>query len=229
MIVSSSQLATAASVNPAILRKDLSYIGANGVRGVGYDVARLTARISLALHATGEFRVALAGAGVLARMLMAHTGPGRGFEVVAMFDSDPAEIGRRYSMRRQTYAEARADESIGSGADQTVPDEVVVEPMDDIARVCDVAGVDIAVIATADDTAQAACDAFAGAGVRQMLNMTSVPVRVPDHVVVRPVDIGLELQVLAFDASRATNPAVDAGADERAASAGTSGVGAALR
>ena len=50
LIASSGQLATAAGVNPAILRKDLSHVGANGVRGVGYDVGRLTARIALALH-----------------------------------------------------------------------------------------------------------------------------------------------------------------------------------
>ena len=93
LVASSGQLATAAGVNPAILRKDLSHVGANGVRGVGYDVGRLTARISMVLHTDSTHTVALAGAGWLGRALLAHAGFGRGFRVAAMFDADPDVVG----------------------------------------------------------------------------------------------------------------------------------------
>jgi redox-sensing transcriptional repressor len=191
VVTSSGQLATAAGVNSAILRKDLSHVGANGVRGVGYDVARLTARISRALRTSDTHNVALAGAGLLGRALVAHTGFGRGFRVVAMFDTDPAVVGTGFR----------------SGAV-----DITVAPMSELARQCADREVDVAVIATPDSVAQATCDAFVAAGVRQILNVSTVTLRTPPGVHVRPVDLALELQVLAFNASR--------DADQSAASGG---------
>lgn len=182
LVASSNELATAAGVNSAILRKDLSHVGANGVRGVGYDVSRLTARIKLALRTDHTQLVALAGAGRLGTALAAHTGFGRGFEIVALFDADPALIG--------TTPQA--------GGPQ-------VEALDAIERTCaahpdgDVA---IGVIATEESHAQAACDAFVAAGIRQLLNVTTVGLSTSPDVVVRNVDLALELQVLGFQASR---------------------------
>ena len=103
LVASSGQLATAAGVNPAILRKDLSHVGANGVRGVGYDVGRLTARIALALHTDTVHTVALVGAGTLGRLLVTHTATDRAFRVVAMFDDDPDVIVRAASARAVFY------------------------------------------------------------------------------------------------------------------------------
>ncbi|MYR08501.1 redox-sensing transcriptional repressor Rex [Gordonia sp. SID5947] len=182
LVASSLQLATAAGVNSAILRKDLSHVGANGVRGVGYDVGRLTARISLALHTDSAHAVALAGAGRLGRALLEHAGSGRGFRVAAMFDADP--------------------DLIGSSIEPGGP---VIAPLSAIGDVCADQGVgtiEIGVIATDDATAQSACDAFTGAGVRQLLNVTQMTLRTDSDVVVRQVDLALELQVLAFNATR---------------------------
>ncbi|QTI70433.1 redox-sensing transcriptional repressor Rex [Gordonia sp. L191] len=182
LVASSGQLATAAGVNPAILRKDLSYVGANGVRGVGYDVGKLTARISIALHTDTIATVVLAGAGRLGRALLAHTGVGRGFVVAALFDDDPDTIGRRLTA-----------------------DTPVVAALDDIETVCadpSLGSVDIGVVATADEHAQRVADAFSAVGVRQLLNVTPVGLVVDSDVVVRQVDLALELQVLAFTASR---------------------------
>ncbi|MGC4934353.1 redox-sensing transcriptional repressor Rex [Gordonia sp. DT30] len=182
LVASSGQLATAAGVNPAILRKDLSYVGANGVRGVGYDVGKLTARVSIALHTDTTATVAVAGAGRLGQALLAHTGVGRGFEVAALFDDDPEMIGVRLSA-------------------ETPP----VAALDDIANVCadpQVGPVDIGVVATADEHAQRVAEAFAAVGIRQLLNVTPVGLVVESDVVVRQVDLALELQVLAFTASR---------------------------
>jgi redox-sensing transcriptional repressor len=181
LLASSGELATAAGVNPAILRKDLSYVGANGVRGVGYDVGKLTARISMTLHTDSIHTVALAGAGSLGRALLSHAGFGRGFRVAAMFDADPALTGAVLE-----------------------PGGPRVAPLTDIAAVCAqvVPAVEIAVIATADDDARRVFDAFVAAGVRQVLNVTPVSLPAESDVVVRQVDLALELQVLAFQASR---------------------------
>ncbi|WP_420714145.1 redox-sensing transcriptional repressor Rex [Gordonia sp. SL306] len=191
LVASSVQLATAAGVNSAILRKDLSHVGANGVRGVGYDVGRLTARISLALHTDSAHAVALAGAGRLGSALLAHAGFGRGFRVVAMFDADPTLIGSIIE-----------------------PGGPVIAPLSTIADVCAGHGaeaIEIGVIATDDATAQAACDAFTGAGVRQLLNVTQMTLRTDSDVVVRQVDLALELQVLAFNATRTRPGSASAG------------------
>ncbi|MAU84497.1 MAG: redox-sensing transcriptional repressor Rex [Gordonia sp.] len=182
LVASSGQLATAAGVNPAILRKDLSHVGANGVRGVGYDVGRLTARISMVLHTDSTHTVALAGAGWLGRALLAHAGFGRGFRVAAMFDADPDVVGT-----------------------VVTPEGPQVAALSTIAEVCAGHGgepIEIAVIATTDADAQTACDAFVGAGVRQLLNVTPTTLNTDSDVVVRQVDLALELQVLAFNATR---------------------------
>ncbi len=181
LVTSSGQLATATGVNPAILRKDISHVGANGVRGVGYDVRRLTARIALALHSEDTHNVALAGAGFLGRALLAHTGLGRGLRVVALFDTDPDLIGTTFP---------------AAGV------ELSVAPMADLADQCRACDVDIAVLATSDAIAQETCDAFVRAGVRQILNFTTVSLHATSDVYIRPVDLALELQVLAFNASR---------------------------
>lgn len=191
VVASSGQLATAAGVNPAILRKDLSHVGANGVRGVGYDVARLTARIACALRTSDTHNVALAGAGLLGRALVAHTGFGRGFRVVAMFDTDPAVVGT--TLRAETV-------------------DITVAPMSELASQCAERAVDVAVIATPDSLAQATCDGFVRAGIRQILNVSTVTLHTPPGVFVRPVDLALELQVLSFNASRdAVEPSSPAG------------------
>ncbi|GAB17872.1 redox-sensing transcriptional regulator Rex [Gordonia effusa NBRC 100432] len=183
-VTSSQQLSTAAGVNPAILRKDLSYVGANGVRGVGYDVSKLIARVAMALHTDDTHNVALAGASRLGHALLAHTGIGRGFTVTALFDDDPELIGR-------TLAD----------------DGPIIEPLHAIPTS---GGWDIGVIATSDDRAQEACDAFIAAGVRQILNVTATTLVIQHDtpgVAVRQVDLALELQVLSFQAKHAAGAA----------------------
>lgn len=186
LVASSGELARAAGVNSSILRKDLSHVGANGVRGVGYDVGRLTARISMALHTDSVHTVALAGAGRLGHALLAHTGFGRGFRVAALFDDDPRLLGT----------------ALVAGGPR-------IAPLADIESVCgasDSPPIEVAVVATADADAQRTFDAFAAVGVRQILNVTPVSLSLTESgdsdVVIRQVDLALELQVLAFQAGR---------------------------
>ena len=89
-VVSSDELSALVGVGSAKLRKDLSHLGTYGVRGVGYDVERLTGEISLALGLTREWPVAIIGMGNLGRALAAYGGfANRGFTVIAAFDRDP--------------------------------------------------------------------------------------------------------------------------------------------
>ena len=94
--VSSGELATAAGVNPAGLRKDLSHLGPCGVRGVGYEVRTLRDRISRVLGVERSRACVLVGIGNLGSALADYAGFGsRGFEFVGLFDASPARIGQR--------------------------------------------------------------------------------------------------------------------------------------
>ncbi len=176
--VSSDVLAAAAGVNAAKLRKDLSHIGSSGVRGVGYDVSRLTAQVETVLGLTHENAVALVGVGNLGHALAGYGGfAARGFGVSALFDVDPALVG-------------------------TVIAGVEVQDVAEIPDVCRERGVTIGVVATPAPAAQKVCDALVGAGVRSILNFAPAVLSVPDGVEVRKVDLAVEMQILAFHVSR---------------------------
>src|SRR5207344_143164 len=176
--VSSDQLASAAGVNSAKLRKDLSHLGSYGTRGVGYDVEYLVYQVARELGLTQDWPVVIVGAGNLGRALANYGGfASRGFRVAALLDADPAVIG--------TEIAGHAVE----GADQI---ELVV------AR----HRVSIGVIATPAGTAQGVCDRLVAAGVTSILNFAPVVLTVPVGVDVRKVDLSIELQILAFHAQR---------------------------
>jgi redox-sensing transcriptional repressor len=176
--VSSEVLAAAAGVNAAKLRKDLSHIGSSGVRGVGYDVPRLSAQVESVLGLTRSHAVALVGVGNLGHALAGYGGfAQRGFGVTALFDVDPALVG-------------------------TVIDGVEVLDVSEIPRVCRERGVTIGVVATPAGAAQDVCDALVGAGVPSILNFAPTVLTVPGGVEVRKVDLAVEMQILAFHVSR---------------------------
>ncbi|WP_404350267.1 redox-sensing transcriptional repressor Rex [Phycicoccus jejuensis] len=176
--VSSEELAGAAGVSSAMLRKDLSHLGSYGVRGVGYDVERLASEIAAALGLTQDWPVAIVGMGNLGRALAAYRGfAERGFRVIALLDRDPRVVGEEVSGR-------------------------VVRPMTDLATLVRDEGLSVGVIATASDGAQDACDALVAAGIRSVLNFAPVLLSVPEDVAVRTVDLSTELQILAFHGQR---------------------------
>ena len=185
--VSSDELATAAGVNPAKLRKDLSHLGSYGVRGVGYDVEYLVYQISRELGLTQDWPVAIVGIGNLGHALAGYDGfATRGFRIVALFDDDPAVIGE-------------------------VVAGLPVRPTNQLAEVAAVEPISIGVIATPAASAQAVCDALVLAGVRSVLNFAPVLLSVPDGVDVRKVDLSTELQILAFHEQRKLSEAIVAG------------------
>jgi len=187
-IVSSEELAVAAGVNSAKLRKDLSFLGPNGVRGVGYDVAKLRARIEDVLGLSGGHRVVLVGAGHLGRALVGYGGfRRRGFTVVGLFDNDPEVIGLEV-------------------AGLTVRDVAELD-----AAVAELRPT-IAVLAVPDEAAQDVCDRLVAAGLQSILSFAALGLRAPATVEVRRVDLAVEMQLLSFE--RARN--ADADTDELA-------------
>src|SRR5581483_2371484 len=92
--VASEELAAAAGVNSAKLRKDLSYLGSYGIRGVGYDVEYLVRQISRELGLTQDWAVAIVGIGSLGHALANYAGfSSRGFRIAALIDADPSRVG----------------------------------------------------------------------------------------------------------------------------------------
>lgn len=176
--VSSEELAVFAGVNSAKLRKDLSYIGSYGTRGVGYEVAVLIGQIERTLGLTKKHRVAVVGIGNLGHALANYGGfLNRGFPVAALFDLDPDLL----------------DVPVGG---------IPVSAVDDIVDVCREREVTIGVIATPVEGAQEVCDRLVEGGVVCILNFAPVVLRVPEHVEVRKVDLAVEMQILSFHVAR---------------------------
>jgi len=172
--VASEELAAAAGVNSAKLRKDLSHLGSYGTRGVGYDVGYLLHEISRELGLTHDWPVAIVGVGNLGQALANYRGFGaRGFRIVALVDADPAKV----------------DERVG---------DLTIEPVDGLRAIVDERRVAIGVIATPADSAQAVADRLVAAGVRAILNFAPAVVVVPPEVSLRKVDLATELQILSF-------------------------------
>ncbi|MFE5706031.1 MULTISPECIES: redox-sensing transcriptional repressor Rex [Rhodococcus] len=180
IIVSSEELAAASGVGSAKLRKDLSFLGPNGVRGVGYDVTRLRARIERALGLDRGHKVVLVGVGNLGQALAGYGGFGRrGFSMVGLFDSDPARVGA----------------PVG---------DLTVRHVDELEQACAELEATIGVISTPDEAAQEVADRLVRAGLRCILSFSPTSLDVPDHVEMRRVDLAVEMQVLSFNSARNT-------------------------
>jgi len=176
--VSSERLASMAGVNAAQVRKDLSYLGSYGTRGVGYEVTFLIDRISRELGLTHDWPVAIVGVGNLGHALANYRGFGaRGYRVVAAVDADPEKVGQ----------------SVG---------ELTIESLDDLPTITRTRGVAIGIIATPAHAAQEVADRLVDAGVTSILNFAPTVVSAPPGVSLRKVDLASELQILAFHEQR---------------------------
>jgi redox-sensing transcriptional repressor len=181
--VSSVDVATAAGLTAAMVRKDLSFLGTYGTRGVGYQVAELATEISSVLGLTDDRPVVIVGLGNLGRALASYEGFGRrGFQVRALVDADPGVVGRQVGDHR-------------------------VDHVDDLADVVRRHGITIAVLATPAAHAQAVTNDLVDAGVTAVLNFAPVHLEVPTGVTVRTVDLSTELQILSFYEHLADLPA----------------------
>ncbi|MBM3671531.1 MAG: redox-sensing transcriptional repressor Rex [Actinobacteria bacterium] len=172
--VSSEQLAELAGVNAAKVRKDLSYLGTYGTRGVGYVVGELVDEIANELGLTHDWPVVIVGLGNLGHALANYRGFGaRGFRIVALVDTDGSKVGRPLG-------------------------ELTIESLDELDVIVAQREVAIGVIAVPAPAAQEVADRLVAAGVGSILNFAPTVVTVPDHVTLRKVDLATELQILSF-------------------------------
>jgi redox-sensing transcriptional repressor len=198
--MSSEQLADFAGLNAAKVRKDLSYLGSYGTRGVGYEVEYLVYQIRRELGLTHDWPVVIVGAGNLGQALAGYGGFGdRGFPVGGIVDVDDSKVG-----------------SLVGG--------VRVRHLDEVGQVVQSRGISIGVIATPGAAAQQVADVLVAAGVTSLLNFAPTVINVPHGISVRKVDLAVELQILSYyeqrraSAQAATLHAVP-GARRRGASA----------
>lgn len=172
--VSSEALASAAGVNSAKVRKDLSHLGSYGTRGVGYDVAYLIHQVRRELGLTQDWPVVIVGIGNLGHALANYRGfSDRGFRTAALVDADHAKVG----------------EEVGG---------LVVGHLDDLPALVREHEIAIGVVCTPAAAAQDVADRLVAAGVRSILNFAPVVLSVPQGVSVRKVDLAIELQILSF-------------------------------
>ena len=176
--VKSTELAEAAGVNAANVRRDLSYLDFHGVRGVGYSVYQLRDRIRQELGIAERKRVAIVGAGNLGKALANYGGLGkRGFDVVGVYDSDTRKVGS----------------TVGP---------VSVQSMDELSADCFDGKFEMAILAVPDTAAQRVANQLVDAGIQSILNFAPVRLDVPDSVSRRQVDLSMELQVLSYYGAR---------------------------
>ena len=172
--VSSGALASRGGTTSAQVRKDLSFFGSFGKRGLGYPVPELADRLRQILGLKRRYRVALIGAGKIGSALVQYRGfKQRGFDIVAIFDSDPGKVGRQWNGLTVLDIES-------------LEKEVGRQP------------IDMAVLVTPADAAQPVADRIVGLGVKAILNFAPVQLNVPDDVVVKTVNLALELETLSY-------------------------------
>jgi redox-sensing transcriptional repressor len=172
--VSSAELAEAAGVNAAKVRKDLSHFGTYGTPGTGYDVDFLLGQIRRELGTDQDRPVVIVGLGHLGHALARSQGfVGGGFRLVGLFDNEPTTIG----------------EDVGGH---------VVRHVCELSALCREEDVAIGIITTPASAAQEIAGALVSGGVEAILNFAPAVLAVPPHVQVRHVDFSAELQVLAF-------------------------------
>ena len=172
--VSSEALATRGGTTSAQVRKDLSFFGSFGKRGLGYPVAELSERLRRILGLDRRYRVVVVGAGKIGSALVQYRGfRARGFDIVALFDSDLSKIGRTY-------------------------DGLVVRDVAELDQSLAQETPDIGIIVVPGDQAQAVADRLVTGGVRAVLNFAPAPLHVPDAVALKNVNLALELEALSF-------------------------------
>jgi redox-sensing transcriptional repressor len=176
--ISSERLAELAGVNAPKVRKDLSYLGSYGTRGVGYEVDYLIYQVRRELGLEHEWPVVIVGAGNLGQALAGYGGfSGRGFPVAGIVDVDPAKL-------------------------DTVVGGARVRPLDELSQIVAARQISIGVIATPTLAAQDAADRLVEAGVTSILNFAPVVLSVPAGVTIRKVDLAVELQILSYHEQR---------------------------
>ncbi|HSR14358.1 MAG TPA: redox-sensing transcriptional repressor Rex [Gemmatimonadales bacterium] len=172
--VSSEALATRGGTTSAQVRKDLSFFGSFGKRGLGYPVPELAGKLRGILGLDRTYRLAVVGAGKIGSALVQYRGfRQRGFHIIAIFDNDPAKTGRTF-------------------------DGFEVRDTADLEGALAETPVDIGVIVVPGDQAQGVADRLVRCGVKAILNFAPAQLVVPDDIALKNVNLALELEALSF-------------------------------
>lgn len=187
--VSSEELADAVNVTSAQLRKDLSYLGGHGTRGVGYEVTVLIQTLASTLGVDKQWPLVIVGAGNLGMSLAKYAGfANRGFKIAAIFDAAPEVIGKVVE--------------ISDGQ------KVFIKDVASLATFTRQNNIQIAVITTPAAAAQSVCDTLVNAGIYSIMTFAPVTLNVPSGVDVRHIDLASELQILTFHEQTKANEVI---------------------
>ena len=172
--ISSEALASRGGTTSAQVRKDLSFFGSFGKRGLGYAVPELAGRLREILGLQRRYRVAMIGAGKIGSALVQYRGfRQRGFDIVAIYDVDTGKVGKQWNGLTIQHID-------------TLDAELARRP------------VDMAVLVTPAEVAQGVAERLIRAGVKAILNFAPVQLAVPDDVEVKTVNLALELETLSY-------------------------------
>jgi redox-sensing transcriptional repressor len=172
--ISSDALAARGGTTSAQVRKDLSFFGSFGKRGLGYSVPELTRRLREILGLGREWRVIIIGAGKIGTALAQYAGfRQRGFHIINVYDSDPAKIGRSV-------------------------DGFVVRDVAELERDAARDDIQIAVLTVPGEVAQLVVDRVIDSGIRAIMSFAPVQLQIPEHVTVKTVNMAMELEGLSF-------------------------------
>lgn len=172
--VSSKELAKREKLTPAQVRKDLSFFGSFGTRGLGYPVVELKNRIAEILGLTRLWNVALIGVGNIGSALAQYKEFAKqGFNIKLVFDNDQRKIGSNHK-------------------------GIIVSDIKDFKKLAQLEKIDIVIIAVPAQAAQAICDEVVNAGIKAILNFAPINLKVPDDVILRNQNMCIELEHLAF-------------------------------
>lgn len=178
-LVSSERLAELCNVNPAQVRKDLSYFGEFGVRGIGYDVLDLLKEIRKILVSDREWKMGIVGIGNLGMALVENANfAKRGYKFVAAFEVDPQKIGKE------------------------LPCGLIIQSVEKLKTLTQDLGIEVGVIATQPSQAQTAADMLIERGIKAILNFSPVQLRQPKGCLLENVDFSVKLDDLAYHLSK---------------------------
>lgn len=172
--ISSGEIANGVGVSSAQVRKDLAYFGEFGTRGVGYNVGELYGHLMKILGLTTQWQVIIVGAGKLGSALTMYGGfAERGFKVVGVLDNDPRKIGQKL-------------------------EGIEIAPITRLAEVAAANQAAIGIIAVPAEEAQGVANIMVEAGMKAILNFSPGVLVVPDDIVLRSVDLSVNLEILSF-------------------------------
>ncbi|QGU00053.1 Redox-sensing transcriptional repressor Rex [Candidatus Syntrophocurvum alkaliphilum] len=175
--ISSGEIANGVGVGSAQVRKDLAYFGEFGTRGVGYNVEELFNHLMEILGLDEKWNVIIIGAGKLGSALATYQGfIDRGFNITAILDIDEAIIGKKLM-------------------------DIEVEHIDLLSKKVKENNVEIGVITVPGSVAQVVTDDLIKAGAKAILNFSPNVLRVPNEIILRNVDLSVNLEVLSFNLS----------------------------